>query len=131
MSKNWVKPLFVIAALYDGILGLAFLFFAGAIFRVFEVTPPNHPAYIAFPALLLLIFAAMFVRIASDPVKNRELIPYGVGLKAAYSGTAFWFQLTEGIPFMWIPWAWADLAFLFLFVAAWKSTTAVPPAGTS
>ena len=120
--KSWIKPLFIIAALYDGILAIAFLFFANALFHWFGVTPPNHLAYVKFPALLLLIFAAMFFRIASDPVKNRDLIPYGIALKIAYCGTAFWYQVTQGIPSMWIPWAWADLGFLVLFVIAWKST---------
>ena len=120
--KGWIKPLFIIAALYDGILAIAFLFFSSALFQWFAVTPPNHLGYVKFPALLLLIFAAMFFRIAGDPVKNRDLIPYGIALKIAYSGTAFWYQVTQGIPSMWIPWAWADLGFLVLFVIAWKST---------
>jgi hypothetical protein len=122
MIKSWIKPLFIIAGLYDGLLALAFLFFANEIFQGFGVEAPNHPAYIKFPALLLLIFAAMFLRIAGDPVKHRELMLYGVGLKIAYSGTAFWYQFTQGISFMWIPWAWADLVFLVLFLMAWKST---------
>jgi hypothetical protein len=60
----------------------------------------------------------MFFRIAADPVKGRELIPYGCALKVSYCGTAFFYQLTRGIPFMWIPWAWADLVFLALFILA-------------
>lgn len=76
------------------------------------------------PALLLLVFAAMFFRIASDPVKYRHMIVYGIGLKAAYSGTAFWYQLRGNIPPMWIPVAWLDLTFLVLFVLALRSTPA-------
>ena len=129
MNKKWVRILFLIAGLYDGLLGVAFLLFASAIFQWFGVTPPNHLAYVKFPALLLLVFAAMFFRIASDPLKNRELILYGVALKVAYSGTAFWYQITQGIPFMWIPWAWADLVFLVLFLVAWKRTVPAPGAG--
>jgi hypothetical protein len=129
MRKDWMRPLFILAGLYDGILALAFLFFAGPVFQWFGVEAPNHPAYVKFPALLLLVFAAMFFRVASDPVKHRELILYGVGLKAGYSGTAFWYQITQGIPFMWIPWAWADLVFLVLFLLAWKSLAPVPGAG--
>ncbi len=128
MDKNWIRPLFILAGLYDGILALAFLFFSSAIFQWLAVEAPNHPAYVKFPALLLLIFAAMFFRVAGDPVKNRELILYGVGLKVAYSGTAFWYQFTQSIPFMWIPWAWADLVFLVLFLLAWKSLAPVPGA---
>ena len=33
-------------------LGLAFLASPAAIFEVFGVTPPNHPGYVQFPALL-------------------------------------------------------------------------------
>lgn len=129
MDKNWIRPLFILAGLYDGVLAVAFLFFASSIFQWFGVEAPNHPAYVKFPALLLLIFAAMFFRVANDPAKNRELILYGVGLKGAYSGTAFWYQITQAMPFMWIPWAWADLLFLGLFLLAWKSLAPVPGAG--
>jgi hypothetical protein len=127
MNAKWIKAFFVIAGLYDGVLGIAFLFFSGAIFQGFGVEPPNHPAYVQFPALLLLIFAAMFFRIARDPVGNRDLILYGVALKVAYSGMTFWYQLAGGIPFMWVPWAWADLAFLVLFLVAWKSLRQASP----
>jgi hypothetical protein len=120
--KSWIKPLFIIAGFYDAVVAIAFLCFAGPLFKWFGVIPPNHLGYVKFPALLLLIFAAMFFRIAGDPVKNRDLIPYGIALKIAYCGTVFWYQLTQGVPSMWIPWAWADLAFLVLFVIAWKST---------
>ena len=122
MKTNWIKPLFIIAGLYDAVLAIAFLFFASALFEWFGVRPPNHLGYVKFPALLLLIFAAMFFRVAIDPVKNRDLIPYGIALKIAYCGTVFWYHFTGGVPSMWIPWAWADLAFLIVFVIAWKST---------
>jgi hypothetical protein len=121
MHGSWIKPLFVAAAIYDGVLGVAFLFFAGSIFQWFGVAPPNHAAYVQFPALLLIIFAGMFFRISNNPVGNRELILYGVALKVAYSGLTFWHHaFGGGVPFMWLPWAWADGAFLVLFLIAWK-----------
>ena len=118
MSTNWRKWLFYVAALYDGILGVAFLFVWPWVFRLFEVTPPNHGGYVQFPAFLLIIFGFMFLRIAQDPIAHRDLIPYGIGLKAAYSGLVFWYQFSGGVPFMWIPFAWVDLVFLLLFVLA-------------
>lgn len=75
--------------------------------------------YIEFPALILLIFAAMFFQVARNPARNRTLIPYGAGLKASYAGVAFWNEINGGIPGLWIPWAWMDLLFLVLFVFAW------------
>ena len=75
--------------------------------------------YIAFPALLLILFGVMFWRVAADPIRNRDLILYGAGLKASYSGVAFWYEVHGGIPSLWLPWAWIDLVFLVLFFIAW------------
>ena len=119
MNINSIKLIFFIAALYDGILGIAFILFPGDIFAFYQVEPPNHMAYVQFPALLLIVFSVMFIRIALNPIINRELILYGCGLKISYVATAFWYQITTGIPFMWVPWAWIDLVMLFIFIMAW------------
>lgn len=124
MYNTVIKFLFTIAALYDGILGLIFLLWPGLAFEMFEVVPPNHFGYVQFPAMLLLIFAAMFVRVAMDPVSNRFIMLYGVGLKASYSGLVFYYLATSGVPAMWVPWAWADLVFGVLFLWAWRATGA-------
>ena len=116
--SDWRRWLFFIAALYDGIIGLAFVFFWPRLFANFGITPPNHGGYVQFPALLLIIFALMFLRIARDPDANRNLIDYGMGLKVAYSGIAFRYELTTGIPSMWVWFAWFDVAFLILFIIA-------------
>ena len=119
MNTTFIKPLFLIAALYDGILGLAFLITPAGIFAMYGVEPPYHMAFIQFPAFLLIIFAAMFYRIAMDPVGNRELILYGCALKTSYCLLVLVYWLTTGISSMWIPWAWADLVFLVLFALSW------------
>jgi hypothetical protein len=126
MAARWINRLFLVAGLYDAILGAAFLLFGPQIFRYAAVTPPNHFGYIHFPALLLIIFGVMFLRIATDPLKNRELMLYGVALKASYCGVVFWYDLATGIPRLWLPWAWADLLFLVLFIIAWLRTGVQP-----
>jgi hypothetical protein len=118
----WIRALFIVAGVYDGVLGAAFLIVPAQLFRLFDVIPPNHFGYVKFPALLLLVFAAMFFTMAGNAVKYRSLMPFGMGLKIAYCGTIFSYALTTGIPGMWLPWAWADLAFLVLFVVAWRVT---------
>jgi hypothetical protein len=121
MKKSMVSTLFVIAALYDGLLGLAFLIAPEAVFKTFAVTPPNHFGYVQFPAALLLTFAIMFAAVAKDPARNRCLIPYGLLLKCAYCGVAFGHWFAGGIPYMWKPFAVCDLVFLGLFAWAYQS----------
>lgn len=124
MNAGMVTLLFAVAALYDGILGLAFLFGAPAVFDRFLVTPPNHFGYVQFPAAILIVFAVMFVAIARDPAGNRNLIPYGMLLKVSYCAVVFAYWFTSGIPGMWKPFAIIDLVFLGLFGWAY---VALPP----
>ena len=117
-DKKLISILFVVAALYDGILGLVFLLAPGALFEWFGITPPNHYGYVQFPAFLLLLFAWMFTAVAMAPQKNRNLIPYGIGLKVAYCSLVFYYWFSKGVPGMWKPFAVIDLVFLVLFVLA-------------
>ena len=118
MNGTFIKVLFASAGIYNGVLGIVFLLFAPSIFAAFGITPPNHYGYIVFPALLMILFAAMFFQIASAPARHRDLIPYGIGLKAAYAATVFWYQAQGNVPSMWVPLAWIDTAFLVLFLLA-------------
>jgi len=120
MNIKWIKPLFLVAALYDGVLGLAFVIAPAEIFAMYGVEAPSHMALVQFPAFLLIIFGIMFYRVAADPVRNREFILYGCGLKVSYCSLVLVYELTTGISSMWIPWAWADLVFLVLFVISWR-----------
>jgi hypothetical protein len=121
-----IRTLFGIAALYDGVLGIVFLLLPERLFHTFSVTPPNHWGYVHFPAALLVVFALMFVAVARDPRRNRNLIPYGILLKATYCGVVFWHWSTQGIPDMWKPFAFADLLFGLLFVAAYRALARTP-----
>ncbi len=114
-----VSVLFYLAALYDGVLGAAFLIAAPALFEWVGVTPPNHFGYIHFPAALLIVFALLFLAIARRPEVNRHLIPYGILLKISYCAVVFYHWFTAGIPFIWKPFAIVDVAFLVLFIWAY------------
>ncbi|MCD4779030.1 MAG: hypothetical protein K8S27_00565 [Candidatus Omnitrophica bacterium] len=113
---KWIKPFFVVAGLYDGILGLLFLAMPFKLFSLTNVPPPNHIGYIQFPALLLVVFGIMFLNIARNPIANRNLILYGILLKASYSGVVLSHWISGNMPIMWIVFAFLDLIFLVLFV---------------
>jgi hypothetical protein len=133
MRREWIRPLFLVAALYDFGLGVLFLFAWSAIYARFHVTPPNHPGYILFGAAVIAIFGVGFWFVAQAPERNRDIIKLGVLLKLAYSGTVLAYWAQGRIPAMWVPFAWADLAFLLAFIAALRALPAPrsTPAGAA
>jgi hypothetical protein len=117
----WITWLFAVAALYDGVLGIAFLAAPARLFQWADVTPPNHFGYVQFPAALLLIFAIMFAGVALRPLSCRHLIPYGILLKVAYCGVAGAYWLLTDIPYIWKPFVIIDLVMGILFVFAFQA----------
>lgn len=123
-----VKVLFYVAALYDGILGVAFLFAAPAVFELVGLPPLEHFGYVHFAAALLIVFALMFLAVARNPMANRGLIVYGMLLKVSYCAIVLYHWGAGGISDIWKPFAFADLAFLALFAWAWASLGRAPSA---
>jgi len=117
-----ITRIFIVAALFDLIVGAALLLFQSQLFAAYGVTAPNHPGYVQFPAELLLIFGLMFWRIAKNPIANRHMIPYGIMLKVVYCSVVFGHWATNGMPDTWKPFAFGDLLFLVLFVWAYRET---------
>lgn len=120
-NQKWIKILFVIAGLYDGVLGVLFLTIPLKLFSMANVTPPNHIGYVQFPAALLIVFAIMFFNITINPAANRNLIIYGILLKLSYCTVVFTHWLSANIPSIWVPFAFFDLCFLAVFLIAYKT----------
>jgi hypothetical protein len=118
-NKGAIQALFAVAAIYDGVLGLLFLFASDWVFDSFGVARPNHMGYVQFPAALLVTFGLLYLAIARNPKENRNLIPYGMLLKVSYCSVVFWHWLKTDIPFMWKPFAVTDLVFLVLFAVVY------------
>jgi hypothetical protein len=121
MNRNWIRPLFVVAALYDFVLGVVFLFAFQSVYLRFNVTLPNHPAYVQFAATLVAIFGVGFWFVSRAPERNRDIIKLGILLKLAYSATVLVYWAQGRIPMMWVPFAWIDLAFMATFIAALRA----------
>ena len=116
-----IKPFFILASLYDGILGLLFLLIPAQLFEMANVTPVNHFGYVQFSALLLIIFGIMFYQIARNPVENKNLIIYGILLKLSYCSVVFFYWIAQNLPFIWKPFAVLDVLFLIAFIWAYKA----------
>ncbi len=117
MNKEpFYKGLFLVAGLYDLILGTIFFFFYVPLYGYFGITLPNHPEYVQAPALFIVILGIMFFYIYKNMYKNVDMVKIGILSKAAYSGLAFYHYLFTSLPAIFVVFAWFDLAFLILFV---------------
>jgi len=120
MATSLVRLLFLIAGLYDLVIGVAFVGFGPQIYDAAGVPHPNSWAYIQFGALMLVIFGVMFLAVAYAPLANRNLIPFGVLLKISYVAIVayYWVQLGD-VPMLFKPFAAIDAVMLVLFLLAY------------
>ena len=121
MRVSQIRALFVIAGLYDFLIGLVFLLFGAQLFDAAGVPQPNHWGYIHFGALMLMIFGAMFIAIARNPAARREMIPYGMLLKLSYSALAGYYWVATDIPTLFKPFVVIDAIMFVLFWWAWQA----------
>ena len=128
MTANWIKPLFIVAALYDLILGLGALLFFKPAYNWLDITLPNHDGYVQWGAAVVAVFGIGFWFVAQAPARNRDIIKMGVLFKLAYATTVLGHFFLGDIPMVWVPFAWLDLVFLVLFIAALRSLSASPSA---
>jgi len=127
LTRSTIQSLFVVAGVYDFVIGLAFLFFGPQIFAAASVPPPNHWGYIQFAALLLVVFGLMFFAVARDPVANRNLIPFGMLLKLCYAGVVAYYWFTTDCPMLFKPFAVIDLVMFVFFLWAYRERLTAAP----
>ncbi len=91
--KQFYKGLFLVATIYDGILGIVFLFFNKQAYDLLGV-PDALPAFSGYilliGAFLFVIGVAYLLIYLSDMQRNRDLITIGALYKLAYSSIAFY-----------------------------------------
>ena len=118
MKRAFVRPLFVLAGLYDFVAGLIGLLAYRPIYRSLGVPLASQPAYVYFGASVLCIFGIGFWLVAIAPRRNSDIITMGVMLKLAFSGIVCLSRLRGPISPVWLVAAGIDVAFAIAFLAA-------------
>jgi hypothetical protein len=114
---GFYRGLFLVAAAYDALLGLAFVLFHVPIYAHFGMTLPHHPGYVQLPALFIAIMGVADGLVARDPVRNRDLVLIRVLMKVAYSGLCFWYVGQGGLSSVWLTLAVGNLVFIVPYTA--------------
>lgn len=115
-SSGW-RTFFLVAALYDLILGAVFVLIGEPILTAIGMALPPHIAYIQLAAVFTFVQGLGYWFVFRDPYANLGIVRVGVAYKAAYSGLALYYLVIGQLPSVFfIPWAVTDLLFLIGFV---------------
>ena len=122
-SEQWYRRLFLVATVYDVVLGIVFLFFAGWAFDLLDIRNelPEGGYVSLIGAFLLVIGIAYWLIYRGDLVENRDLIAVGTLYKLAYSGVGFWVWAFGEVPHVAFVAVFgiADVVFFVLMLQCW------------
>ena len=121
MTSKSIRSLFVTAAVFNWLVGLALHFDAALLFRLFGVTPtPTEPLFVQLFAWLVIVFGVGYFWVSRDPVTNLSLIKLGALGKASVVLVCLASVLTGGVSWQLMILASADLVYGILFVVTLK-----------
>ena len=103
LRKKYYRGLFLIAAIYDIILGIVFTFFYRDAFEFIGISEklPEFGAYLSLiGAFLFVIGVAYYLIYRGDLQKNRDLILIGALYKLAYCAIVFFYFAIGEVPHM-------------------------------
>lgn len=111
------KTFFLVAALYDGILGAVFFLFYNPLFHALNIQLPSNTSYIHITTAYIFVQGLSYWFVFRDPIKNVDIVKVGIVYKVIYSGLAFYYlaigQLLSAV-FAWL--GLVDVIFLVLFI---------------
>ncbi len=115
-KDSFFKGLFLVAAIYDFILGLAFFFFYKPLYAYLGIALPDYPVYLQMAAAFVIAMGVGYYFVYKNLYRNIDLVKLGVVYKLVYSGLTSYFYFTglANIVFFWF--AIFDAIFLILFV---------------
>ena len=119
MAKNkdgLFRILFLIAAIYDFILGAVFLFFYKPIYSLFDIVLPAYPMYLQMSAAFVFAMGLGYYFIYKNLYRNIDLVKLGIAYKIMYSAWAgyFFFKGIAHVTFFYF--VIFDLVFLVFFI---------------
>jgi hypothetical protein len=117
------RPVLLAGAVYDGALGLLFLFFHAPVFRVLGVAPGTDPIYVELAAGLIALLGFGLFLAWREPLLGGGLVLYGAAAKAFYVGLAVYALVSGQLPHpLFLVLAVVDIVFFAAFVGFLRAT---------
>jgi len=125
---NW-RTFFIVAAIYDLVLGAAFFFAYGPIWELLEIELPNNIAYIHLTAAFVFVQGLGYWIVAQRPARNRGIVQVGIAYKFAFASLSFYyFAIGELLHPTFLVFGALDVLFLIGFWRFLSQTTEEPAA---
>jgi hypothetical protein len=112
-AVNRYKTLFLIASLYDVILGIVFFFFFGPVFRGLNVPLPENTSYLHLSAGFVFVQGVGYWLVYRNMLRNVDLVAVGALYKAIYTLVAVYYWAIGQLPHAVFAW-FAVFDFLFM-----------------
>jgi formate/nitrite transporter FocA (FNT family) len=99
--EKYYRVLFTVSAIYDFLLGITFMFFAGRAFAALGISDklPAIRGYLKLLGAFVLVIGIAYILIArGDLRRNADLILVGTLYKLAYAGTAIYYWTQGSLP---------------------------------
>ena len=129
--ERYYRGLFLVAAVYDLVLGVVFTFFYKPAFELVDVTPPEGGYIPLLGSFLFVIGVAYYLIWRGDLARNRDMILVGTLYKLAYASIALIFWAIGDIPHVAFAavFGLADVVFLVLMLECWLYLGRQPTTG--
>jgi hypothetical protein len=89
-AAGW-RSFFLVAAIYDLVLGAVFFVFYGPMYEVLGIALPNNIAYIHLTAAFVFVQGVGYWIVYRDPPANHGIVLLGIAYKFAFSALAFYY----------------------------------------
>jgi hypothetical protein len=115
--RRFYRGVFFVAAAYDLVLGVGFLFLYPWVYQLMGISLPTEPAYLQMSAAFVLVQGIMYALVFRNMERNRDLILVGVIYKAAYAGISLYHLALGDLPHvLFAVFGVLDIGFMILFL---------------
>lgn len=109
---------FLVAAIYDLALGVAFFFLYQPLFDWLGMEAPPHVAWVHLPAVFVFVQGLGYGLVWGDPLGNLGIVRVGMVYKISYTALSAYYLLTDQIPAIFFAW-FGLFDFLFFIGFVW------------
>jgi len=114
-APGW-RTFFLVAAIYDLVLGAAFFLLYGPLFEALAIELPNNTSYIHLTAAFVFVQGLGYWIVARNPARNRGIVQMGLAYKVAFAALTFYYlAIGELLHTTFLVFGILDVAFLIGF----------------